>query len=549
MPGAYNFDTVPFPTSTLRNDVYRPPVAPSPTDSVANLAQSTGSLFSEISAPNNTYEASAAMKRKRTAPDSREATPTAEWGDMSLETPRSHTLVSPDTDVFGRLWQQMGGATTKSGLSYTLAGQIDVLNGPGVRALEDSVISDVNYRRALGPQDAGSASLAYADDGLDQGNWSVLQALGSVVGKVWEFCKAGAFRGFHAGGGEGYDWNTGKPTEPPSGVAARFRDGDDLTNGMQDTESAHRLDESATDLVSFATGSYLSSWDANVQASERDDPNSRRNGKRRQVGVLGDDLGRNWVMVEPKRDEKSTLSRASTGGAARTSERQGGRLRTAARSSNAASRRINTPVSRIGATANSSSHRQPRVSHAGSPALSSRAQASFASPRSATPPPEARPFSPDKSYSPGGSRIPLPMARVETSNPFARVSSPRPGSRAGSQSKNAPLSPITGGQTPNRAGQRGHRRSDSGRIGISPLVKNPSTYEAVQGAIKESPRLNDEAKRLAAQNIAAGKNADARIEAFNLRLKEMIRQGQEALGTTFVVEGDAEQDDFWADDI
>jgi hypothetical protein len=54
--------------------------------------------------------------------------------------------------------------------------------------------------------------------------------------------------------------------------------------------------------------------------------------------------------------------------------------------------------------------------------------------------------------------------------------------------------------------------------------------------MQDSPRLTAEAKQLAAKKIAAERDADQRIEAFNRRLMDMIRQGKEALGTTVEVE-------------
>ena len=97
---------------------------------------------------------------------------------------------------------------------------------------------------------------------------------------------------------------------------------------------------------------------------------------------------------------------------------------------------------------------------------------------------------------------------------------------------------------------------------MSPLSKKTprSFMDASDGVassmdVSESPRLNDEAKRLAAQNLAAEQESDAKMEAFNLRLQEMIRQGQQALGTTFEVDvddgvggGGGGDDDYWASD-
>ena len=42
------------------------------------------------------------------------------------------------------------------------------------------------------------------------------QTVINLVGKVWDFCWSGPFRGFYAGGGKGYDINPGAPASPAS---------------------------------------------------------------------------------------------------------------------------------------------------------------------------------------------------------------------------------------------------------------------------------------------------------------------------------------------
>ena len=54
--------------------------------------------------------------------------------------------------------------------------------------------------------------------------------------------------------------------------------------------------------------------------------------------------------------------------------------------------------------------------------------------------------------------------------------------------------------------------------------------------MQDSPRLTAEAKQLAARKLAAERDADAKMEALNRRLVDMIRQGKEALGTTVEVD-------------
>ncbi|ERS97477.1 uncharacterized protein SPSK_03229 [Sporothrix schenckii 1099-18] len=580
VPGAYHFDNpLPYAIPTPRAlgaDVFRPPVASSPTDSTyLDLARSAGSLYSDVSSV-----ADHGAKRKRAAQDSRESTPLAEWDANA---------------TFG----QHGGRHL-----YTLAGQIDVQGAPGLHdAMDESVYSDVEYRRALGPHDATAAAEAAADDAQsDADRWTVLHALGNVVGKVWEFCTAGAFRGFHAGGGESYDWETGKPTE----IVGESPTPQPQSEEHKDEPTLTRTPHPAHD--------------------DRDrETTPQRNGKRRQVSAAGDELGRNWVIVDPKLKQRQSQAHAQTprrstaqgqgqghglgqrihlrGGRAststtpaaadtRTPDRRApsytrGSATTTVTPSTAASRRINTPISRIAGAATTTPHGHrgasaasvARVSHTGSPSWSSREPASFASfasPRASTPAGGAKTVSPRRPYaasynSPGGSRIPLPQpngADASYNNPFSRAAvaaSPRPTSRAGGRSSSmvfgAAGSPAQNGHGPGHGHGHAHRRSHSGRVGVSPLLPKqtsaagPASLDADTSlGLTESPRLNDEAKRLAAQNLAAEQESDAKMEAFNARLQQMIRQGQEALGTTFEVDGDDDDgggrgvDDYWADD-
>lgn len=580
MPGAYHFDNPPaFTTRALGADVFLPPVASSPSDSVLNLARSTGSLYSEISTTAGGYEHGATAKRKRAAQDSRESTPLAEWADTNLESARGRRFLE----------RGGGGSLEHNGIAYTLAGQIDVAGVPASGVMDESVYSDVEYRRALGPHPAPFHAASLGDvspDGVPQTDaerWNVLHALGNVVGKVWEFCTTGAFRGFHAGGGAGYDWETGKATGPPMG--------DVQTNGQQQHQQQQQQRQQGaetewqrnTDDGSLSTASEMPSMtsfsfdggggDASARTADRNrggggDTTPQRTGKRRQVSLAGDELGRNWVIVDSRQKNGSVQpSRGTAAGSnTRTPDRRTSYLRGTTGTNSAtvtpgtaaaASRRINTPISRLGGTTPSSHNRRARVSHAGSPALSSREPASFASPRSSTPVGAStrRPFASSigGTHSPGGgSRIPVPLSGADASNPFARAaSSPRPGSRAGL----ARLGSTAAGAGYNHSLASGsHRRSHSGRVDTSPAPKTVPKKAAfdsgTEGTVVESPRLNDEAKRLAAQNLAAEQDADAKMEAFNLRLKEMIRQGQEALGTTFEVDGDdAGPEDYWADDI
>jgi hypothetical protein len=69
------------------------------------------------------------------------------------------------------------------------------------------------------------------------------------------------------------------------------------------------------------------------------------------------------------------------------------------------------------------------------------------------------------------------------------------------------------------------------------MTKRDSLHE-----IKDnSPRLDAKARSLAARRMKEEMEADSRISDFNARLRDMIRQGKEALGTTYEVESDDER--------
>lgn len=235
------------------------------------------------------------------------------------------------------------------------------------------------------------------------------------------------------------------------------------------------------------------------------DSTSQPSAKRRHVG---DELGRNWVMVdEPARRPRPGTARSTTARRPRASE-----------PSAPLGRRTTAPVSRpstgFGNYAKSPAQQRPqRVSHAGSPALSPKEPASFAGQRSAAfAPMPARELFPS-SASP--SRIPLSqrMQHHRTASALSPASS-RPHTRTNSHAEARP---------PSSSAPVGSR---NGR----PL---------------ESPRLDPEARELAARREREERDADEQFAAFNARLRDMIREGKEALGTRVDVEGEG---DAWMDD-
>lgn len=557
MPGSYHFEGPGASSTALNANMFRPPVSPS--SSTYNLAKSTGSLLSDNSMTTSNAPAPR-LGRKRTHDES------LARGGYS----REFGCDSPMED------------SARGQHRYTLAGQIETPGAqvtPGEGMLEDSLYSDVDYRRALGPKrppEGDSADTTHPSVGLTNlvnaelgepvtprtAGWTTFafQTIGGVVGKVWEFCRggAGAFRGFQAGGGKGYEFN-GQPI--PTLAPARH-DGPRSAGFSQETPNSPPGAYPGNDDVVYYSSPVVNQVQTIHQEPEPDTTPERPAAKRRQTGLQyeNDELRRNWVMVDddepsttPCLDAKCASVTASTASsripAANrshvTSRLQQPRVSTPGRKISVPSPRFSADRSNHSTRASSRLHMPPVAScagHAGSPSLNAREPASFASPRS---PAESEPISSFPS-TPTGSRIPQPksigpnpFATIRTASPSQTRPSPsRPSSR---QSLHASaLAPTTGSRI---ATPSGHRKSASttsvgsvrGRhsIGLDDKSKVPKP--------QASPRLDDEGRHLATKRYAAERRADSRLDRLNAELQGLIRQGQEALGTTY----DVDMDEGW----
>ncbi|KAL7627295.1 hypothetical protein AAE478_001484 [Parahypoxylon ruwenzoriense] len=507
MPGAFHFEAPNGGPSLpgVHPGIFRPPISPS---SSGYLGRSTSSLYSDPSTPVPN------AKRKRYK--------------LKGSTPLNDWAVRTNGDLFGDDAAQefrSDGDRLSGGREqrYVLAGQIETPNHLAQMdtkdAMEDSVYSDVNYRRALGPKrmhhelesttpNHMAADPAQQAQVRQTNGWGslALSTIGGVVGKVWQFCKAGAFRGFYAGGGRGYDMETPKASSSSEGQ---------VWCNEHDVPTLPNLNPGIA-LNEFPQSDY-SPFYYEQETPESTPPPAP---KRRQIssGTPNDELGRNWVVVqEPavQRRRHSVASRASTG---HTPQRQDASI---------LRRRISRPISRL-STANFTRQQSGRISHAGSVSLSHHEPASFASPRPQTPAP----------HIPPPSRIPVP-SRPQTPNAFSphltqqpsRIPTPSPFSAKinSSHRRNNSTASAASATAPGRLRQR----------------------DSMVGFEGNSPRLDTEAKNLAARRMQDEMEADARMNDFNARIRDMIRQGKEALGTTVEIETDGEGEgdgEMWEDE-
>ncbi|KJZ77843.1 hypothetical protein HIM_03020 [Hirsutella minnesotensis 3608] len=477
-----------FQTEGVHHGLFRPPASP---------ASSSGYLTSRSLPPGID---AATPKRKRRP-----------GLDAVTRRPSLRLALDQDNDL-----AMLGAPVTmaQQERAYALAGQLDIPSS-GIddgANLDESMYSDSNYRRALGskrsrqdsdPIDDGAPTALFSlpDKPAVPRSWSsfAFYTIGDVVGRVWDFCTAGAFRGFYAGGGQGYAID-GADLHPSS-ILRSFDDyGNEWRVPGQYPECNYSFAGGALDADAIAPEEQTSS------AVETRSPTPTRPAAKRRQTAQADDLGRNWVMVkEPRGSQKSSSRPWQTCPRATPRNRPPCLPPTPGR-------RINTPVTRKPAEPNT--RRQAnRLGH-------------MALPESEQPP---RPASSASYASP---RTPSPNKSVRNRAAFASTASiASPSCVASGHSRRRSLLPSPVHPTAS------HRRSHS----------NASTASSRAGAsdVDASPRLNAEAKKLAARRQMEDRDADVRIEAFNKRLQDMIRQGKEALGTRIEIDGG---DGGWEDD-
>ncbi|RCI09610.1 hypothetical protein L249_4000 [Ophiocordyceps polyrhachis-furcata BCC 54312] len=388
--------------------------------------------------------------------------------------------------------------TTAAVHNYALAGHLDTPHsGPEDGSLlDESMYSDSNYRKALGSKrphpdfDVADPSrptplFSLPAEPMPQRTWSALalDTIGDVVGRVWDFCTAGAFRGFYAGGGEGYY----VPPEEVSycGGVEKQVPGHYPRGSYSGTSDVGGPDGGPTSMpmmMGFDGGDYDLSSPTFPAA------------KRRQTS-MADELGRNWVMVHEPREGN---------GARRRTSFQRARTRGVV-----TGRRGTLPIRPHTMCVSSS------ISSSGTTPWSGAAERSWL----AAPPAPARSPSPKKQSSRASTTTMSAVGGVMASTATTTASG------GNNSRRRTTLLPGTA-----------HGRTHSN-------ASTASSRGAADEVVEASPRLDAEAKKLAARRKMEERDADVRIEAFNKQLQAMIRQGREALGTMIEVDGGWEDDE------
>ncbi|KAI9785311.1 MAG: hypothetical protein M1839_000328 [Geoglossum umbratile] len=429
LPGSYlsdldlGLDTTPRHAAGVRSHFFQPPHTPSESSSLCR-----DSAF-------DTDTASITTAGTATTSSSRK---------------RAHQEYIADTPLWSSDFAGGGGCASPApfvNTRYRLAGGLDTPMAAEEEAREEGsrYYADVGYRRAWTGGDMGVSPHSGGNGGDNRGGSSggtwgkvVLDVVGSVAGKVWEFCKTSAFRGFYAGGGVGYQLRNPSPQRTPARPAGYSVDDED-EQYWQDLDTTNNP---ATPMTPTLLHNYgrrsRSSTPIPGQFPQDDDyfvpPSpSQRPAKRVLRDKGGGELKMSWVMVP------TPGSNGKRGGGSPAVAASGG------------SRKRSTPVASTAGGVGGLGRRKVITPH------SHQRHSSTASRASTTTTPSHPPTKPSLGA--------------------ASYASPRP-----SSSTTTPTNPLI------------------------------------------TKRLREE------------KEADRSIQRFNERLKEMIREGREALGSRWEVE-------------
>lgn len=418
--------------------------------------------------------------------------------------------------------------TPRSGRQYILAGQLgNAAVGDAIdTAMGDSMYSDSDYRRRLGSKrhrgdlDANAVVDSVFPASIPQGegyhsqqrqfgvppshvpsaSWGsfAVSALGGVVGRIWQFCTAGSFKGFHAGGGKGYEMR-------PSMETASMFHGDFPEHEYPQHHVPGYFPPPAEDAADPFAGDSRSSSPAAPPA------------KRRHTAAH--DLRKDWVVVDNSGDSPSARTRnlLTPRAAATTTTTASPRNRNSGPSA-VTGRRISTPNTRRSQAARPSLASTPTFTASSVP-VATASSASYASQRSPSP------------------------SKIPTYSPASSMSASKY-SASRRQSTAAPAA-LSHRRTNSGASMASGRASTATRRTQSSFSsdKHGSQHEYVDS----SPRLTNEAKKLAARRKREADYADERMDMMGNQMQDMIRQAREALGTKFEVQGD-DADGGWEDE-
>lgn len=364
MPGSFAFDTAPPPKLDInvgaKSHFFRPPKTPSASSS---LYRSTASI--------SNHDGSGTPSRKRSRHDSHmldQATPFSTqshaWSTLTVDTPSLETprAMSPLPFVNTR-YELAGGLDTPTAARSSAMDELEATHdihmrgGRGFRGFDIPSEGYLSYSPTFSPpalaREANGRARQQASPRIRDGLGKAVYSFVGVAGRVLEFCKTTAFRGFYAGGGQGYEMRP--PLQQAEADQSMWLDAN-TDNDVNAFERRH-----STIPGRFPEEDFIPEY------MTQDHTTPPRASKRIQGEKGTAEIGASWVMVGSKPNSREASP-------SRLSHRK-------IPSANTAARR---PIPKLGRRPILPASRPSLTSYAGSPGLRSGRPASVASPRSPT---------------------------------------------------------------------------------------------------------------------------------------------------------------------
>ena len=356
VPSSFSFDKTLPPKLDLKvgakSHIFQPPSTPS----------ASSSLY-RTTAPASSETDSFITSRKRARHDSFQATPRSpsacEWSPGLPSTTAPSGTISP-VPLIHTQYKLAGGLDTPTASASVIYRRDAYRTSPdvslgGVRGWNRHTDlfmdeSSPQLSSALARESNGRPRI-YKSPGIRDGLGKAVYRVIGVAGKVWEFCRANAFPGFFAGGGQGYGMKS------PEGFANLDQS---IWQEVNEGSAISTSDKEATLLPSrFPEADFIPDY----MTQDHTTPSRAAKRVQRQKGEGG--LGASWVVV-------------GSGGVSR--EPSPTRLSVRKVPPTSASGR--KPPPRAGRRAILPASKPSLTSYAGSPSLRPGRPASFASPRS-----------------------------------------------------------------------------------------------------------------------------------------------------------------------
>lgn len=545
LPGAFTHESYTFPAGQQAN-VFRPPTSPSQSQS-SQFATSQHTSITMTETRNRPLVINKKRARQSTISEasSYPSQPPHNWSlglpPRDFNTDGDAVIRSPSGAFISEAPSPMPFVNTR----YQLAGGLDTPTAQMAGYFDqESEYSDVNYRRTIsngrrrvssttpsaGPDGYYSfarlpSSASLENNGLpriqspkqeqQKTGWGLLGVVGGVVGKVWQFCKAGAFSGFSAGGGQKYEMDANHTEEqelqdtpnafsfPQQQAQQQF--------GMETRIWSAPLSPVPGQFPRDEDGSGYFVNTLDYATPSRTSESSARPVKRRQISQADSRTGMDasWVVVNntptaPPASQNITPRRAPARfsvATASSSARRGTAYASSASRVRAVPRVRTSTQSRLPRSENSYTS-SPSVRTT----IASTSTASYASPTTRT-------------YVPSPSRIPIATTTGSASPVGGNSGRSTPTWRPSTPGIPAPAS-----------------ISSNSALTASPSTANTAAAKAAAAA---------QAKKWAAKKKREDAETDLSMRRLNAQLKAMIREGKEALGTRVEIEMcDPDEDEY-----